>query len=499
MPEPALHFSVVFAVSAPQFGVRRALPLSALALLPDVDVLFGVHRSMSHSAVLVALAFLPALLAAALAGRRRLGLAAACFAAVLSHLALDCFQSYTPLLYPLCGESFWVDVAGAVSISGGGLVPQLSAALRSIPTEFAAFEFMDAPLFTREGFLASAMLVAVPLASALRRVRVGGVAAGGGFPVGLMVMDGGLRLEAVDPGVRASKDLVTVVIPTFNEEEGIGSVIDELRAEGYRNILVVDGYSTDRTVEVARSKGVEVVYQSGFGKAGAVATAIGLVSTPYVVFMDGDGTYDPKDIEALLRHAGGYDEVIGLRSQRENIPLLHRFGNRVISSVFSLMLGRRVRDPCSGMYLLRSDFARRLEISSSGFDVEVEIAAQAASFGRIFEVPVRYRRRLGRGKLRACRDGFRILASTVKMMWLYNPVFLASLIVALLAFPGAAILLEQLVTRYLYGSWSLGWSWVGLVLFVAGLQGLAVAAISVMLRGMERRLISMLEEARRER
>jgi len=88
-------------------------------------------------------------------------------------------------------------------------------------------------------------------------------------------------LEAQNDSV--SKDMVTVVIPTLNEEEAIGVVLDEVMAEGYRNILVVDGYSKDRTVEIAKSKGVRVVYQDGVGKAGAIATAIKIVSTPYML------------------------------------------------------------------------------------------------------------------------------------------------------------------------------------------------------------------------
>ena len=265
-------------------------------------------------------------------------------------------------------------------------------------------------------------------------------------------------------------------------------------AEGYGNILVVDGYSTDRTVDVAKSRGATVIYQNGFGKAGAVATAIGMVSTPYMLVMDGDYTYDPRDIRRLLEYASEHDEVIGCRVDRENIPLLHRLGNRIISLAFSLMLGRRVRDPCSGMYLLKTDFARRLELTSSGFDVEVDIAGQVAALGRVAEVPVRYRRRIGRGKLRAWRDGFKIIVSAVKVMWLYNPIFIISALVALLTVPGAIILLEQLTLRYLYGAWSLGWSWLGLVLFVAGLQGIAVAASSLMLKRMERRIMQALRE-----
>ncbi|MEM0041604.1 MAG: glycosyltransferase family 2 protein, partial [Candidatus Korarchaeum sp.] len=108
-----------------------------------------------------------------------------------------------------------------------------------------------------------------------------------------------------------SKEQVTVVLPTLNEESAIGRVIDELLQEGYNNILVVDGYSTDKTVEIARGKGVKVIFQKGRGKAGAIRTAIEVVNTPYILFMDADYTYDPRDIGRLLRYAG-YDEVIGM-------------------------------------------------------------------------------------------------------------------------------------------------------------------------------------------
>ncbi|MCX8205592.1 MAG: glycosyltransferase family 2 protein, partial [Candidatus Nezhaarchaeota archaeon] len=141
----------------------------------------------------------------------------------------------------------------------------------------------------------------------------------------------------------ASKDSVTVIVPTLNEKEAIGDVLDELRREGYRNVLVVDGYSKDGTAEIARSKGVEVLYQEGKGKADAVRTGIKYVKTPYVVVMDGDYSYDPRDIEKLLVVADAYDEVIGVRS-RENISMLHRFGNWVITNVFNLLFETNLGD-----------------------------------------------------------------------------------------------------------------------------------------------------------
>jgi dolichol-phosphate mannosyltransferase len=78
-----------------------------------------------------------------------------------------------------------------------------------------------------------------------------------------------------------TKDDVTVVLPVPNVEEGISVVIDELRENGYRNILVVDGYSTDLTVQAARQKGVPVIEQHESGKTRAIRTAINHVSTLY--------------------------------------------------------------------------------------------------------------------------------------------------------------------------------------------------------------------------
>ncbi|RLG40768.1 MAG: glycosyl transferase family 2 [Thermoproteota archaeon] len=286
------------------------------------------------------------------------------------------------------------------------------------------------------------------------------------------------------------KEDITVVLPTLNEEKAIGKVIDELLSEGYTKILVVDGYSTDRTVEIARSKGVEVVYQKGKGKAGAIRTAIEIVETPYMLVMDADYTYDPKDIERLLRYPE-YDEVIGLRKDRRNIPLLHRIGNKIISSVLSLLIGQRVSDPCSGMYLIKTESARKLEILSEGFDIEAEIVGEMLIHGKVTEVPISYRRREGEKKLRSWRDGMRILLTVFKVAWLYNPVFLLSAIGSILTVPGIVILFWQLYIRYMYGAerWSFGWAWLGLILLVIGLHAFTVATISLLLKRLERRIL----------
>jgi len=291
--------------------------------------------------------------------------------------------------------------------------------------------------------------------------------------------------------VTLSKDQVTVVIPTLNEEEAIGLVLEELKQHGYDNIVVVDGYSTDKTVEVANHNGVRVVYQHGRGKTGALRTAVEHVYTPYLVVMDGDATYDPSGIERLLHHADRYDEIIGYRANgRGHIPRLHRLGNWVITRAFNLFMGNSLSDVCSGMWLLRTERARQLELNSSGFGLEVEVAAQVRD--SVTEVPIGYRSRVGKKKLGTWREGLRILASVVRLARAYNPVLLFSAIASLSIIPACIILGWVGLEILLWHRWRETWLMLGTMLFLFASQALAVSTVSILLRRMERRILERL-------
>ncbi len=210
--------------------------------------------------------------------------------------------------------------------------------------------------------------------------------------------------------------LVTVVIPVLNEEKAIGRVIRKVKEEGYYNILVVDGFSSDDTFHQATTNGVNVIYQKGKGKTGAIETAIKNVETKYMVILDGDCTYDPKDIENVVSPLSNSDLVIGVRALgRKNIPLFNRIGNRAINLLFNLLMGTNLQDVCSGMYSLKTDFSKNLTFKTEGFDVEVEIAAQVSKYGKIAQVPIRYHDRVGLQKLQPVKDGLHIIFRVVVM------------------------------------------------------------------------------------
>lgn len=284
--------------------------------------------------------------------------------------------------------------------------------------------------------------------------------------------------------------LVTVVVPTLNEEEAIARVIQELNAFGLRNIVVIDGYSRDRTVDIAKKSGARVFFQHGRGKTGALKTALDQVQTPFILIIDGDFTYDASSIERLLQHMHYYDEVIGARvpTDRKSMTHLHKFGNRVITRLFNLMMNTGLSDVCSGLYLLRTDAARDISLSTAGFDVEVEIAAQIATSGRITEVPVNYRPRIGRQKLSTWKGGLRIVRSIFGLAKSYNPGVFYSMLGSLLLVPAAVFLSMSVLQWLARESMSTTWFIVGFSMLMVGIQSMSVGVVSLVMRRAELRI-----------
>ena len=155
--EPLVHLVVPFAALM-LHGLEwwRAFLIALLALLPDLDVLFRVHRSMSHSLVVVSAVGLPLLFIAY--RLEAFGVGCLVLLAVASHVALDVFAGYTPVLWPLYGNSMWIQAELRARISSSGtLAPSLKLALK--PTRFEEFQTLDAQLLTGEGLIISAILV----------------------------------------------------------------------------------------------------------------------------------------------------------------------------------------------------------------------------------------------------------------------------------------------------------------------------------------------------
>ncbi len=290
--------------------------------------------------------------------------------------------------------------------------------------------------------------------------------------------------------------LITVVIPTLNEEKGIEATIKELHSIGINNILVVDGYSKDRTVEVAKSLNARVIFQHGKGKTGALKTAVEHVDTPYMLIIDGDFTYDTKNIDRFIQHMDNYDEIIGARIpvDEKSMTGLHRFGNRLITKVFNFLMNTNLSDVCSGMYMLKTETVREIDFYTDGFDVEAEIAAQIAAIGSITEVPINYRQRVGRQKLSTWKHGYKILRSIFHLARLYNPGAFYSFLISLLLIPAGIIFANSLLELMLTGRMTSHWFLIGVALLLIALQGMSIGVLSLVVKRSNMRMLRALRK-----
>jgi glycosyltransferase involved in cell wall biosynthesis len=210
-----------------------------------------------------------------------------------------------------------------------------------------------------------------------------------------------------------------VIIAALNEEEGIGPTITEMKDTlGDARILVVDGRSLDRTVEVAKNLGVDIVFQEKSGKGDALAKAVECVdlAVDYVVITDADYTYPAQyvpEMIQLLEENPDIGMVCGNRFNGDMNPKALRsvfyFGNRLIALTHNLLNGVPLKDPLTGLRVVRAKILEGWRAKSKGFDIEVELnhRVEREGFG-ILEIPIAYRERLGEKKL-GVRHGAEIL------------------------------------------------------------------------------------------
>jgi glycosyltransferase involved in cell wall biosynthesis len=202
-----------------------------------------------------------------------------------------------------------------------------------------------------------------------------------------------------------------VIIAALNEEEGIGLTIAELMDTlDHPRVLVVDGRSTDRTVEVARNMGAEIAFQDGLGKGDAIAKAITAcdLAADYVVITDADYTYPAEYLPEMIRILENNPDVGMVCGNRFNhhldvksLPEVFYFGNRLIAFSHNMLNGVPLRDPLTGLRVIRSEILRGWPVRSKGFDIEVELNHHVERKGfSIMEVDIVYRQRLGEKKLK---------------------------------------------------------------------------------------------------
>lgn len=286
---------------------------------------------------------------------------------------------------------------------------------------------------------------------------------------------------------------LTVVIPAYNEENGIAeiahrvlSVRDALSSVGVAELelIVVDDGSRDKTAEVAGSiPGVRLVRHAvNKGYGAALKTGFSQATGELIGFLDADGTYPPEYFPQLcVKAMDGGELVIGSRmaGADSKMPLTRRIGNLFFAGLLSIVGRQRVSDSASGMRVFRREVLERIYPLPDGLNLTPVMSTRAIHEGiKMVEVPIPYSERVGRSKLSVVRDGSIFFQSMIWTVLTYNPVRILGLIglsgMAIAGFVGLGLIIARLSGVTSLGPWGVAALFLALV---SGVGGISIFAL----------------------
>jgi dolichol-phosphate mannosyltransferase len=176
--------------------------------------------------------------------------------------------------------------------------------------------------------------------------------------------------------------MIEVILPTLNEEEGLPLVIESFRKQGINNLIVVDGHSTDGTLQIAKKYGAKIIMQDGKGKGMAFQTFLKkypIKDDNFYIMLDSDDSYDPKDIGKFINSLKNCEVVTGHRTSIKYSlnDFTHYFGNKLISFIALILFFKWNPDICTGYWGFRGSSLKKIKIKAGGFDLEVNLFCQA--------------------------------------------------------------------------------------------------------------------------
>lgn len=260
-------------------------------------------------------------------------------------------------------------------------------------------------------------------------------------------------------------DMLSIVIPAYNEEKGISKTLTNIDTILDKNslryeIIVVDDGSSDNTAEVIKKHSFVRLIQhfTNRGYGASLKTGIKAAKGDIILIIDADGTYPTKDMPKLLKHIDENDMVVGARIGKDvNIPLYRRPAKMFLNILANYLVGIKIPDLNSGMRIFRKkDVIKYFNILPSGFSFTTTITLVYLSEDlNVKYIPIDYYKRHGSSKIKPIRDGINFILLIIRTMTYFNPLKIFLPISVLLFTIGIVILLYQLVISEDIGEFSI--------------------------------------------
>lgn len=219
---------------------------------------------------------------------------------------------------------------------------------------------------------------------------------------------------------------VSIIIPAYDEEETIGEVVEGIQAlyPDFEIIVINDG-SSDNTAQAAKDAGA-LVYSHPYniGNGASIKSGIRFASGRILVFMDGDGQHDPKDVKNILEYFPDYDMVVGARPKGNHASWGRAAANKIYNWLASYVAKFPIQDLTSGFRAVRSEIAHKfLYLLPNTYSYPTTITLGVLRSGRSVKyVPINTRsREKGKSKIKLFRDGIRFFLIIAKICTLYSP------------------------------------------------------------------------------
>lgn len=214
---------------------------------------------------------------------------------------------------------------------------------------------------------------------------------------------------------------ISLVVATFNEEESIGFVLEELKNYKFHEIIIVDNKSSDKTLEIIKKYNIKILVQEKPGWGNAVIEGFNKSSGKYICYIDGDGSYNPKSIIEMQKEIKYYDFILGSRYKFGNKSIddtaIRSLGNKFFTKIARIFLKLKFSDALFFFPLILNADYKKIKPKSNGFGLCIEIPFLLAKKGLKYNdlLSLERKRYGGKSKVNALFDGTKILLEIIRI------------------------------------------------------------------------------------